>query len=228
VIRPWARFTLDYVRPSLFAEEATRELAPFAGHFGGVVIDSVQSAPTSYTAPMLLKNWETGNREVCGPYSSSGENVARFVLPRRTLLATWQWNYRRKALQDAERDGLFVPKVLFIQKSPGIATAVIWPDAMPIRVPKVDYVIFSRERLAPRGLVGHRSDVVVAPWRDIAELVTGDAYYDSPLVSWRVTDPHVLTGLARRVAGLAGPSDMPDLLSPDKVLDREGFAPEPS
>jgi hypothetical protein len=152
--------------------------------------------------------------------------VARFVLPRSTLLATWQWNYRRKALQREEGDGLFVPKVLFIHVNHGVATSVIWPDAMPIRAPKVDYVMFSRERLAPRGLVGHRSDVTVTPWREISQLVTGDAYYDSPLVSWRVTDPRILTGLARRVAGLTSASQMPPLLSPDKVLDREGFAHE--
>ena len=54
-------------------------------------------------------------------------------------------------------------------------------------------------------------------------LVTGDAFYDSPLVSWRVTDPLVLTGLAQTVHRLPA-NEMPPLVPPDKVLDREGFA----
>ena len=221
--RPWARFSLEFVRPSFFAEEATRELEPFTGQFGTTVIDPQNPSVTTYTTPALLKGWEAGNREACGPYHRKGVADPRFTLPRSRLLATWQWNYRRKALQEGERDGLFVPKIWFIRTDERVATAVIWPDAMPMRAPQVDYVIFSRETLAPRGLVGKRSDVAVVPWSQVSPLVTGDAFYDSPFVSWRVTDPFVLTGLAQTVHRLPG-NDMPALVPPDKVLDREGFA----
>ncbi|HEX5108127.1 MAG TPA: hypothetical protein VFV95_06760 [Vicinamibacterales bacterium] len=221
--QPWARFSLAYVRPSFFVEEATRELEPFTGQFGSSVVDLQNPAVTTFSTPALLKGWEAGNREACGPYPRRNVADAPLTLPRSRLLAAWQWNYRRKALQEGERDGLFVPKIWFIRTNDTVATGVIWPDAMPLRAPKVDYVIFSREMLAPRGLVGKRSDVAVVRWSQISPLVTGDAFYDSPLVSWRVTDPLVLTGLAQTVHRLPA-NEMPPLVPPDKVLDREGFA----
>jgi hypothetical protein len=222
--RPWARFALDYVRPSFFADEATRELELFTGRFGPAVFDAGGTAPAPFATHVFLRRWEAGNRAACGPFPGTGDASTRVTLPRRTLLATWQWNYRRKGLQEGERDGLFVPKVLFMGVDAGVATCVIWPDAMAIRAPQVDHVIFTRDTLAPRGLLGRRPDVAVAAWAEIAGLVTGDAYYDGPIVSWRVTDPRILTGLARRVASLPGSADMPVLVPPHEVLDREGFA----
>ena len=221
--RPWARLLLAYVRPSFFAEEATREIEPFTTQFGTSVIDPQNPSVTTYRTPEFLRAWQAGNRDACGPYHGWGVSDPRLTLPRSRLLAAWQWNYRRKALQEGERDGLFVPKIWFIRTEDGVATGVIWPDAMPMRAPQVDYVIFSREMLAPRGLVGRRSDVAVVSWSQISPMVTGDAFYDSPLVSWRVTDPLVLTGLAQIVQRLPG-DDMPAIVPPDKVLDREGFA----
>ncbi len=218
--RSWATFALDYVRPSFFAEEATRELEPVAATFGPAVVDPSDRGFTAYLTPTFLKSWERGNREACGPYPETVPEKHRpFTLPQARLLAAWQWNYKRRQLQEDEQDGLFVPKVWFVASGDGVGTGIIWPDAMPLRAPQVDYVIFSREALAPGG----GSDVAVARWGEIAGSVTGSAFYDSPLVSWRVTDPQILTGLAQRVARMSG-ARMPAIVAPDKVLDREGFA----
>ena len=61
--------------------------------------------------------------------------------------------------------------------------------------------------------------MAVAQWAAIATSVTGDAFYDSPLVRWRVADSRILTGLAQ----LPRASRMPAVVSPEKVLEREGF-----
>jgi hypothetical protein len=224
--RAWASVAVDYVRPSFFAEEATRELEPFVAQFGAAVSDPAAPGFTSYLTPTFLERWDRGNRDACGRYPASAPLQDRpLTLPRTRLLAAWQWNYRRRSMQESEQDGLFVPKVWFIAADGDVATSIIWPDAMPLRAPQVDYVIFSRETLAPGGHEAKRADVAVAPWSAVASSVTGQAFYDGLLVSWRVTDPRILTGLAHKVARLPGAAQMPAMVASDKVLDREGFLP---
>jgi hypothetical protein len=223
--RAWARFVLDFVRPSFFAEEATKELDLFTSRFGRDVLDAGDAEHTSFSAPAFLRSWETGNRAALGPYRPATHG--RMVMPRGRLLAVWDWNFRRHALQSQEGGDVFVPRVWFIRMGNEIATSVIWPDAMAIRVPQVDQVIFSRDALAPRGKLGRRPDVAVTPWRTIAASITGSAFYDSPLVSWRIVSSPVLIGLAQQVAALPGAGEMPEIVASQDVLDLEGFADAP-
>jgi hypothetical protein len=221
--RAWARFVLDFVRPSLFAEEATQELDPFTARFGDGVLDAGDAAHTRYSTHAFLKSWEAGNRAACGRYRA-GVPGPPFVMPRSRLLSVWNWNFRRRALQAEEGEDVFVPRVWFIRTGSEVSTAMIWPDAMAIRAPQVDYVIFSRDALAPRNQLGRRPDVAVAAWESIVTSITGSVFYDSPLVNWRIVSNPVLIGLAQRVASLKGTDEMPEIVAPDKILDREGFA----
>ena len=222
--RPWARFTLDYRRPSFFAEESLPELQAFSERFGASAVYPGPT-PAPYTTPAFLRSWEEGNREACGPFPDAAPpNERPLVLPRAQLLAVWQWNYRRKALQAEEGGALFVPRIWFVRTAGGVGTCVVWPDAMAARVPQVDTVVFSREALAPHSSLGRRPDAAVVPWSAIAGSITGQAFFDSQIANWRVTDRRVLTGLAKAVVSFRGTTDLPDLLTGEMVLDREGFA----
>jgi hypothetical protein len=222
---PWATFRIDLFRPSFFAEEASHELTAFTTAFGPAVTEFGSADADSYTQTAFLRSWEMRNRRVCGPFPARvAPGDPPFAMVRRRLLAVWQWNYRRKALQVEEGAGVFVPRVWFMRTDEGVATTIIWPDAMAVRAPRVDHVIFSRHALAPRRrLRGRRPDVAVVPWATIATSITGSAFYDSLLASWRVSDRRVLNALTEVVATLRGASDIPEFVPADKVLDREGF-----
>jgi hypothetical protein len=221
---PWARLAIDAVRPSFFAEESLPELDAFAERFGSAVRYPDGTAAAAYNRAVFLRTWEEMNRLACGPYPADAPQDAQpFTLPRARLLSIWQWNYRRAQLQAQEGDSLFVPRIWLVHLEQGVGTAVVWPDAMAVRTPQVDLVIFSREILAPRTRTGPRPDVAVAPWAVIAGAITGQAFFDNQIANWRITDERVLNGLARTVAGLRGTTDMPDVVPADAVLDREYF-----
>ena len=222
---PWVTFSLALVRPSFFAEEGSIELSAFVAAFGPTLIQPGAQHVSEFSTTTFLRDWESRNRAACGLFTMQDAGAERpLTLPRSRLLAAWQWNYRRKMLQVKEGEGLFVPRVWFMRLAEGVGTSIVWPDAMAVRAPQVDRVIFSREALAPRTrLRGRRPDVAVVPWSTVAASITGSAFYDSLLVSWRVSDPKVLNALTHVVSTLRGTTDIPDLVADDKVLDREGF-----
>ena len=219
--RPWAVFALALPRASFFAEEATHELSAFVARFGAALIPSPHASMATFTVPDFQRSWEEVSRAACARLSVTSHEPP-FPMPRSRLLTSWKWNAGRRALQDQEGD-VFVPRVWFIRTAGGVGTCVIWPDAMAVRVPQADHVIFSRDELAPRTRLGRRPDVAVAPWSLIAPSITGDAFFDHQLANWRVTDPRVLKGVMRLVSKLRGATDMPEFLPPDAVLDEEWF-----
>jgi len=89
----------------------------------------------------------------------------------------------------------------------------------------VDYVIFSRGAFVTDRGRG-RSDVALVRWDDVAPTIKGSAAYDSLSVSWRVTDPEMLSGLGHLVSRVPPTPNLPDLVPLDTVLDAEGFAGE--
>jgi hypothetical protein len=224
----WTTFRLELPCPSYFAEEATFELAAFTREFGSDGAGRTDGEALTYSVPEFLRNWESANRLACAPFLDDLQpGEPPFTMPRARLLAAWQWNYKRRAMQDQEGGGLFVPRIWFIRCEDGAGTCVVWPDAIAVRAPQVEYIIFSRERLAPRHALGRTPDVALAPWSMIAPKITGNAFYDSQPVNWRVTDALVLNGITRVVSKLRGVSDMPDFLPPEAVLDEECFTAAP-
>jgi hypothetical protein len=221
--QPWAVFTLALPRPSFFAEEATHELTPFASHFGAAI--AAGSGVLEYSVPVFQREWEESNRRSCGPlvaHLRAGEPP--FTMPRAELLAAWGWNFRRRAVQQQEGNSLFVPRIWFLRNEHRAGTCVIWPDLMAIRVPQVDFVIFSRDDVRPRHIAGRRADIAMASWSTIVRSITGDAFYDTPPANWRVHDTRVLNAISTLVSGLRGTTDMPEFLPSDAVLDVECFA----
>lgn len=225
--RPWARFIIELLRPSFFPEEATREIEPFVRHFESKVLETPGDPPVAYSPAVFLRSWHQASRTAYGRASEAAaqQQVPLSRLPRRELLAAWQWNYHRRVLQAHEGDGLFVPRIWFLRTPEGMATSVIWPEAMAARVPQVDYVIFSRGAFVT-GSGRKRSDVALVSWDDVAPTIKGSAAYDSLSVSWRVTDPDMLTELGTVVSRMPPTPNLPDLVPLDTVLDAEGFPDE--
>lgn len=221
--RPWARFIVELLRPSFFAEEATREIEPFVRHFESGVLDVPGAPPAPYSPATFLRNWHAASRTEYARAQAAAEQsgVPLSRMSRAALTSAWRWNFHRRVLQSHEGDGLFVPRIWFLRTGGGMATSVIWPEAMAARVPQVDYVIFSRGAFAPprRG----SSDVVLVPWEQVIETIKGSAAYDSLGVSWRVVEPEMLDALGTVISTVTATKQLPDLVPLDTVLDVEGF-----
>jgi hypothetical protein len=221
--RPWARFVIELLRPSFFADEATREIEPFVRHFDSRQVEADGLSTRPYSPAAFLRGWHEASRREYGRAQAmaegSGAPLSR--MPRAQLRMAWQWNYHRAVLQAHEGEELFVPRIWFLRGPEGMATSLIWPEAMAARVPQVDYVLFSRGAFdAGRGKT---SDVALVPWSDIAPVIAGSATYDSLFISWRVTDPASLETLVSVVSRHPPARALPDLVPLDAVLDAEGF-----
>jgi hypothetical protein len=222
--KPWARFMVETLRPSFFPEEATREIEPFVKHFEARVLDTPGNAAVPYSPATFLRQWQEASRlEYANALKSSHRSgVALPRMPRRELLSAWQWNYHRRVLQSHEGDGLFVPRIWFLRSDGRMVTCVVWPEAMPARVPQVEYVLFSRGAFAPRSAL-REPDVAFVPWDDVSAIIAGAAAYDSLSLSWRVTDREMLDALAGAISHLPSARRLPDVVPLDTVLDEEGF-----
>ena len=143
-------------------------------------------------------------------------------MPRHDLLVAWTWNYHRRVLQAHEGDGLFVPRIWFLRTTEGMVTCMVWPEAMAARVPKVDYILFSRGAFAPEPALSE-PQVAFVPWASIAPIISGSAAYDSLSISYRVTEAPMLEALARLVAHLPETRKLPDVIPLHTVLDDEAF-----
>jgi hypothetical protein len=226
-LHPWARFMIELLRPSFFPEEATREIEPFIRHFEARVLEAPGTPPVAYSPASFLRHWHDASRREYQQALATAERqrLPLSRMPRRALMAAWQWNYHRRVLQTHEGDGLFVPRIWFLRTNDRMATSVIWPEAMAARVPQVDFVIFSRGAFAAdsESLAAGRADVALIPWDEVQPAIHGSAVYDSLSVSWRVTDPAMLEALADRVARAPSTPRLPDVVPLDTVLDDEGF-----
>ena len=222
--RPWARFMVDVLRPSFFPEEATREIEPFIRHFEVRVLDHAGTEAVDYSPATFLRHWHDASRREYAKAMASARKSARPLprMPRAEIIAAWQWNYHRRVLQSHEGDGLFVPRIWFLRTEQGMATCVVWPEAMAARVPQVDYVIFSRGAFAPVPALSE-PEVAFVRWGVVSPTIAGSAAYDSLSLSWRVTDPHMLEALARVVSHQPPAKRLPDVVPLDTVLDEEGF-----
>jgi hypothetical protein len=225
--RPWARFTIELLRPSFFPEEATREIEPFVRHFESRVFEVPGAEPAEYSPAGFRRAWHDASRrayeEALQTARQAGVTLSR--MPRRALHAAWQWNYHRQGLQTHEGDALFVPRIWFLRSGEEMSTSIIWPEAMAARVPQVEYVLFSRGAFEHDASSG-RSDVALVSWDTVAPAFSGSTCYDSLSVSWRVTDPEMLASLAKVVSSTPPTRKLPDLVPLDTVLDEEGFPEE--
>jgi hypothetical protein len=152
-------FNINYFRPHVFALEAEPELTAFMQRFELDIEDPQMDgmAEGPYTPEGFLRGWNAGNRFAHRALSRDMRPADLRTLPARALFETWSWNHQKPYYEDllcsVEMIVGYVPTILLLEKErePGrILSAVVWADAMPIAMPRVDAVLIAGE-LAPRG-----------------------------------------------------------------------------
>jgi hypothetical protein len=167
-------FNLNYFRPHYFGLEAAPELEAFIEQFSlGISDPQTQGMGAGpFSVEGFLRGWNVGNRFAYRAILSSADRPDLFVYPTAALERTWKWNYGRASLQDAVGDSLFVPKSMFMKNGRRACTAVVWPDACPIYMPRCDFVFLLRDELSTNPSAEDPSEIAIVQWEQIAPLIS--------------------------------------------------------
>ncbi len=81
------------------------------------------------------------------------------------------------------------PEILLVELEGHARSFVVWPDAIPITLPRVDLVVIPREELAPRRLLLRRPDMMLALWNEVDALLPGLVHEPSAHPEYWVLGP---------------------------------------
>ncbi len=164
-------FNMNYFRPSYFAAEAEPELTATVEHFAMSVFDPQFDGMETdkYDPAGFLSGWNKGNE--AGYASFLKNQQACRSLPSTQLERIWRWNLERNKLQERLGEGVFVPRIMFMEADGDLSAAVLWPDGIPTALFPGGAVIAFRDELAPRRFFRKQTTTNLVPWSDVKSLV---------------------------------------------------------
>lgn len=139
-----ASFNLNYYRPHIFGLEAEPEISAFVKEFD-LLIDDPQlegMGRGEFTRQGFLHAWNHGNKfGYKAILSQKGQTAVNSCLKSKEIERYWNWNFRRKDLQQELGENIFVPKIMFSSMDDKISSYIVWTEFYPIALPKTDFVL---------------------------------------------------------------------------------------
>lgn len=215
-------FNINFFRPTHFAKEAEPEVTAFVRHFDLLVddpqVDGMGNGP--YDPAKFLTGWARGNK--CGAQAIQQHERSQtiFTVPSAELERIWRWNLERDRRQAATGEARFVPRICFLDVDGAARSAVVWPDAIPSLIPRVDYLMVHRDQLAPRRLLWRKPDTILVRWADAEPIIRKHATAaDGPafLLDYDAAPPALVEFVGKLPSG---PAELKGITA-DKVLDAE-------
>jgi hypothetical protein len=170
-------FNINYCRPSFFGTEAEPELNAFIERFD-LLVDDPQidgMGVGEYDTAKFLYGWSKGNELGYQAVMQGGGAKTIFTAPTSELERIWRWNLERRRLQTQIGEGCFVPRIFFLELEGAAKSAVVWPDAIPLLLPRVDYLFVDRQDLAPRRFFRAIPDRALLPWHRAEPVIKNHA-----------------------------------------------------
>ena len=167
-------FNVNFFRPHVFGLEAEPELTAFVRRFDLLVSDPQTDGmgDGEYSPGGFLRGWNHGNEFGYKAMLSQEAGAAPHTMPAAIIETVWRWNYSVVERQNAIGESAYVPTVFFFDVAGTLRTGVVWGDAIPILLPRVDVVMAPRQELAPRRLLRRAEDTVLFGWGDLEPLVS--------------------------------------------------------
>jgi len=214
---PAATFNLNYVRPHYFGLEAGPEVQAVIHRFGFTIEDPQRMGMGNgpFRIDGFLSGWNAGNEFAYQATIGRGAGDPH-RRPAAELESIWRWNYRRQRLQARLGLGVFVPRVVWLALGGRVQSAVVWGDAVPAVIPKVDLLYVIRKELAPAG-----DDHAIIPYQQFVEALGEDASSDFGLPCHVLTGPEPSPRIRQFVQRLQPDSRQPEFVPMDAVLDEE-------
>lgn len=144
-------FELPYLRPHVWALEATPEVAAFAAHFGLLVGEATRGAAAAqpFGEDSFVRAWTRGNHRTYREHQQRG-GAPLVTLPRALRERHWRWNLQRSARAAALGAGVAIPPIAYVHHDDRLQAAVMWDDAQNIALPDVDLILLARQTIARR------------------------------------------------------------------------------
>jgi hypothetical protein len=149
-------FTLNYVRPHVFAVEAEIELTAFVNYFQCSVedyqIDGMKDG--KYSNEAFLKAWNVGNSFGISALEEMGESEI-YHSERQLVESVWRWNFEIEHLTNSLKQDRYVPSARWgrLISDGSLVTFCIWGEGVRSVLPEfVSHVLLVREK--PKGLLG--------------------------------------------------------------------------
>ena len=231
-----ASFNINYFRPHFFALEAEPEVRSFVDKFGFKILDPQKDGieGDAYSTQGFLHGWNAGNEftfESCSRHESTP--LGAYARPTDELEAIWRWNYARKKYQQQLGEDIFAPKISFVLLNHKLLSTIIWTDAIPTLIPRVDLVGIYRMDLAPRRpqprrkylprrtLQRGKEDMCFASFDKVQPLIGKYEVQDYPLPAFLLDYPSPPDNILRFVKSLKAFKEKIDSVSMDQIVNAE-------
>ena len=147
-------FTLSYFRPNYFGSEADIELSAFMAAFQPRIHDPQMHGMGDgpYSSEGFFNGWNFGNQFSVRNALAEKSSPDIPTMPAAELRQGWSWNYALPAQQKRFGRRRYCPEILFVEHEKKFRTATIWPQGMPVILPKVDFVFIGRYVSGQQGL----------------------------------------------------------------------------
>jgi hypothetical protein len=218
-------FNINFFRPHIFGLEAEPEVNAFINAFGFSVHDPQNHGmgTGSYSSAGFFAGWNVGNEfgYQC-ILNNPQQNVASLATyPAERIEQIWRWNLNRNSVQAEFGESLFVPKIIFIRKDGKVASAIIWGDAIPTLIPKIDLVFVLRKALAPRVLFQKKEDKCLVGFSEVSRVLGRYLNHDYGLPSLLLPHPESPKEVRDFVSSMKPFAGKLEGISVDKVFDQE-------
>lgn len=214
-------FNINFYRPSYFGLEAANELVEFVAEFELDVLDpQSDDEEEGFSAESFLRGWNAGNRFAYRAILGNDEYLQEaLTYPTAGLHEIWKWNYERDELQNRLGDDIFVPRIYFMKVNDKVVTTTLWPDAIPVCLPKVDFVLVLRKELSSQPN-SEEPEVLRVAWKELASVI--ETYPFEEDYFYRMEFEYPEDSLCDFVSQLPlNPHDPEEIQAYDSILDEE-------
>ncbi len=141
--------SINFMRPDYFGMEIFPMLSSIFERLDLYILnlqefDKTRHVPTKWSGKELTLHWLEHNRLVCE--QQFNELNLRFCKKDASDSAWWYSTFKSE-LEESLGEETYSPNVFFIQdqKSLEVFSYIVWPQHIPIVIPKVDYIIVMKE-----------------------------------------------------------------------------------
>ena len=220
-----AMFNLNFFRPHIFGLEAEPEVNAFKSAFDFSIHDPQNDGMGDgpYSTAGFIRGWNSGNEFGYRAILSNPQTevASLSVYPGDALEKIWSWNAGRNAIQSEYGEDLYVPKIIFVRSHGQVASCIIWGDAIPTLIPRVDRILVPRKELAPRILFQKKDDLCMTDFETLTRAFGNYRTNDYPLPGLLLPHPEPTAKIQDFVRRLAPLTEKVTAVSADQVLDFE-------
>ncbi|MEI6233749.1 MAG: hypothetical protein WCT04_11895 [Planctomycetota bacterium] len=120
---------------------------------------------------------------------------------------------------------VFIPTIMYIKHGGVVKSVVVWPDAIPIFLPRVDMVIIARNELAQPPIADDApGETAFVEWSDLEPLLAAYPFEQSPAPYYKLAYEKAPDELVRSIQSRPTCQDDMQGLGKDEILNAELFS----